>query len=179
MSRKSQNDIAITAINKVPATPAEQVWEPMVLRQGEMTRRFNNFLTGYPLFFGHDPDVEMLRGPDSMFNGTAPAFDLEDLDKEYRITAELPGMSNEDIDVKLANHVLTVKGEKKEKKEEKKVGYFLSERCFGTFQRSFCLTDDIDLDNIGAHFEKGVLSINLPKGNEAVANERKISVKAK
>ena len=111
--------------------------------------------------------------------GKAPAVDVCEREKEYEITAELPGMDTSNIDVKLANGVLTIKGEKKEEKEEKEKDYYLSERRFGSFQRSFQLPEGIDEDKIQASFEKGVLTIMLPKGAEAQKPEKKISIGAK
>ena len=106
-------------------------------------------------------------------------MDVCEREKEYEITAELPGMDTSNIDVKLANGVLTIKGEKKEEKEEKEKDYYLSERRFGSFQRSFQLPEGIEEDKIQANFEKGVLTIKLPKGTEAQKPEKKISIAAK
>jgi HSP20 family protein len=91
----------------------------------------------------------------------------------------LPGIDARNIDVKLANGVLTIRGEKKEEKEEKEKDYYLSERRFGSFQRSFELPEGIDEDKIQASFEKGVLTIKLPKGAEAQKPEKKISIGTK
>ncbi len=88
-------------------------------------------------------------------------------------------MDASNVDVKLANGVLTIKGEKKEEKEEKEKDYYLSERRFGSFQRSFQLPEGIDEDKIQANFEKGVLTVKLPKGAEAQKPEKKISIAAK
>ncbi|MGZ8309448.1 MAG: Hsp20/alpha crystallin family protein, partial [Rhodoplanes sp.] len=89
------------------------------------------------------------------------------------------GIDASNIDVKLANGVLTIRGEKKEEKEEKEKDYYLSERRFGSFQRSFELPEGIDEDKIQASFEKGVLTIKLPKGAEAQKPEKKISIGTK
>ncbi len=172
-------DVAAKAAEKASPAVADQVWQPVARLRDEMARMFNDFFSGHTPFFGRGFDVEPLRRSESMFGGTVPAFDLVDQDKQYRITAELPGMDENDIDVSLANHVLTVKGDKKEEVEEKKAGYFLSERRFGMFQRSFRLPDDIDLDKIGAHFQKGVLTISLPKATGEVTKKKKISVETK
>lgn len=109
----------------------------------------------------------------------APAVDVAEDDKAFRITAELPGMSEKDIDVTISGDMLTIKGEKREEKEEKAPNYYVSERRFGFFQRSFALPDGVDRDKIEAKFENGVLTLTLPKTPEAVKQQKKIEVKAK
>jgi HSP20 family protein len=90
---------------------------------------------------------------------------------------ELPGLDEKDVEVKLANGSLTVKGEKKEDKEEREKDYYFSERRYGSFVRSFPLPEGVNADKIEASFAKGVLTIKLPKTAEAQA-EKKIAVKA-
>lgn len=107
-----------------------------------------------------------------------PAFDLVEKDKEYEITAELPGIDEKNIEIKLSNHLLTIKGEKSESKEEKQKDYYLSERRFGSFQRSFQMPEGVDDDKIEATFSNGLLTVRLPKTAEARSAEKKISVKA-
>jgi len=108
----------------------------------------------------------------------APAMDLVEKEKEYEITAELPGIDEKNVEIKLANGTLTIKGEKKEEKEEKQKDYHLSERRYGSFQRSFPLPEGIDTDKVEATFAKGVLTVKLPKTVEAQKAEKKITVKA-
>jgi len=87
-------------------------------------------------------------------------------------------MDEKNVDVQVANGVMTVKGEKKEEKEEKKKGYHLQERHFGSFERSFELPDGVDPDKIEAKFKKGVLTVTMPKRPEAQTPVKKIDVKA-
>lgn len=87
-------------------------------------------------------------------------------------------MYQKNVEVKVANGVLTIKGEKNEEKEEKKKDYYLQERSFGSFQRSFELPEGVDLDKIEASFKKGVLIVKLPKKAEAQKPAKKIEVKA-
>ena len=108
----------------------------------------------------------------------APAMDLVEKEKEYEISAELPGIDEKNVEIKVANNTLTIKGEKNEEKEEKQKDYYLSERRFGSFQRSFALPDGIDADAIEANFVKGVLTVKLPKTAAAQKAEKKIAVKA-
>lgn len=108
----------------------------------------------------------------------APAIDLAEKPLEYEITAELPGLDGKDVEIKLSNHTLTIKGEKNEEKEEKDKDYYLSERRYGSFQRSFQLPEGVDPDKIEASFAKGVLKVRMPKTAEARSAEKKIAVKA-
>ena len=79
--------------------------------------------------------------------------------------------------MKFADGILTIKGEKREEKEERKKDYYLSERRFGSFQRSFQLPDGVDADKIEARFKNGVLTVTLPKSPEAQRKEKKIAIK--
>ena len=108
----------------------------------------------------------------------APAVDVVESEKAYEITAELPGMDEKNIEVKVANGTLTIKGEKQEEKEEKKKDYYLHERHFGSFERSFEMPEGVDADKIEASFKKGVLTVALPKKPEAQKPAKKIEVKA-
>ena len=108
----------------------------------------------------------------------APAVDVAETEKAYEITAELPGMDEKNIEVKFADGLLTITGEKKEEKEEKKKDYYLSERSYGSFQRSFQVPDSVDADKIEATFKKGVLTVTLPKTAAAQKAAKKIDVKA-
>lgn len=109
---------------------------------------------------------------------SVPPVDIAEKDGTYEITAELPGMDEKNVEVKLANGGLTIKGEKKEEKEEKRKDYHLSERSYGAFERYFALPDGIDTDKISASFKNGVLTVTLPKTAEAQKKEKKIDVKS-
>lgn len=106
-----------------------------------------------------------------------PAVDIAEKDKSFEITAELPGMDEKNIEIKLANGNLVIKGEKKEETEEQKKGYYLAERHYGSFERIFSLPKGVDPEQIAAHFSKGVLTISLPKKPEACKPEKVIPVK--
>jgi HSP20 family protein len=108
----------------------------------------------------------------------APAVDIVEQDNAYEIAAELPGMDEKNVEVKLANGGLIIKGRKEEEQEEKKKDYYVHERHFGAFERSFRLPDNVDTTKIDASFKKGVLRVTLPKKKEAQKPERKIEVKA-
>lgn len=109
---------------------------------------------------------------------SAPAVNFTETNGSYSITAELPGMEQDNVDITLANGILTIKGEKTEEKVEKNKDYHMSERRFGRFQRSFRLPEGIDVDKINADMAKGVLTITVPKSKQAKVAEKKISVKS-
>lgn len=96
----------------------------------------------------------------------------------YEISVELPGVAQDDIDIALADGVLTVKGEKRSERREEGEDYFFSEREYGRFQRSFRLPPDADAENVSAAFADGVLRITVPRRGEAQAGARKIRVRA-
>ena len=102
-------------------------------------------------------------------------MDVAEHEKAYEITAELPGMDESNIDVKFSDGTLTIKGEKKDEREERQKDYHLSERRYGSFQRSFSVPDGVDADKIEAHFKNGVLTVTLPKKPEAQKSEKKIA----
>ena len=156
-----------------------QQWRPFEGLRREVDRLFDDFSGGIwrsPFdrsFF----DVEPFRRAQTTL-GAMPAVDVTQTDKGYEITAELPGMEEKDIDVKLANGVLTIRGEKRDEKEEKKNDYYVRERSFGSFERSFQVPENVDTDKVSASFKKGVLTVMLPKSAEAQKAEKKIEVKA-
>lgn len=108
----------------------------------------------------------------------APAVDVAEKPSEYEITAELPGLDEKDVEVRLANGTLTIKGEKKEEKEQREKDYYVSERRYGSFARSFRVPEGVDTEQIEASFAKGVLTVKLPKTAQAQQAEKTIAVKA-
>lgn len=105
----------------------------------------------------------------------SPAIDLEETDGAYTVTAELPGLKPEEVDVSVENNVLTVRGEKKrEETKEEKGKWHVVERSYGSFERSFTLPRRVSEAKVEARFEDGVLNINLPKAEEAASRRIKI-----
>ena len=103
-----------------------------------------------------------------------PAVDVAETDKTYEITAELPGLHEKNIEVRLANGVLSIKGEKQEEKEEKEKDYYRRERSFGSFERRFQVPENVDEDKIEASFKNGILSVTLPKSAKHRSRRRKL-----
>ena len=174
-------------VSKVPVTHEErsvsssslQPWQPLENLHHQIDRLFEDFGRGVWQPFRHS-----LFGAEPFWQhevswGTAlPAVDVAESEKAYDITAELPGMDEKNIEVKVTDGSLTIKGEKQEEKEEKKKDYYLHERHFGSFERSFALPESVDADKIEAAFKKGVLTVTLPKKPEAQKPAKKIEVKA-
>jgi HSP20 family protein len=107
----------------------------------------------------------------------APAVDIVDKNNALEVTAELPGMDVNDIEVKFADGMLTIRGEKTEAREENKKDHYLSERRYGSFSRSFRIPSVVDADRIEANFKNGVLTVTLPKSPEAQTSEKKIAIR--
>jgi HSP20 family protein len=137
-----------------------------------------------------DPFLALRREMDALFDGFfganggvraletfEPRVDVSETDKEMRITAELPGIEEKDVEVSLSGDAITIKGEKREEKEEKGKEQYRLERSYGAFRRSFSLPCEVDADKATASFKKGVLTVMLPKTAEA-AKSKKIAVKA-
>jgi HSP20 family protein len=115
---------------------------------------------------------------ESPFLFAQPAVDMTEDEKAYTITAEMPGLEQKDIEVSLSGKTLTLTGQKREETEQKEEGVHISERAYGSFQRSFTLPDGVDSDKVSAELSKGVLTITLPKTPEAQKSQKKIEVKA-
>ncbi len=157
----------------VPARTTD-VWRSL---RDEMERVFDRFGGAFAMpSLRRMFDFEPVRRIERTFTFTVPAIDVAENGKAYTITAELPGMEAKNVDVSVSGDVLTIKGEKREEKEQKEEDYYLSERSFGSFQRSFSLPAGIDRDKISSELKKGVLTITLPKTAEA-QKQVKIEVK--
>ncbi|HVI52192.1 MAG TPA: Hsp20/alpha crystallin family protein [Candidatus Sulfotelmatobacter sp.] len=107
-----------------------------------------------------------------------PRMDVVELDKVFEITAELPGVDEADIDISIGEGTLTIRGEKKAESEDKSGDYHVSERTWGSFTRSFTLPESADEAHVTASFDKGVLSLTIPKLDKPAPARRKIEVKA-
>lgn len=125
----------------------------------------------------------LAREMDSLFGGISgsndlwsPPVDVEETPDQLVLTAELPGMQHEDIDVELEDGVLTIQGEKKEEQKDENTQGLLYERRWGSFTRRFTLPRAVDANNITANFENGILTIRVPKAEEAKG--RKIQITA-
>ena len=169
--------LPIKTEKKETAPAAAGDWQPLESLRREIDRVFENFHRGAWLspFSRTAFDLEPFWRRDGSW-GTAPAVDIVEKDKTYEITAELPGMDDKNVEIKFADGMLTIKGEKQEEKEERKKDYYLHERNYGSFQRMFRVPEGVDADKIAASFKKGVLTVTLPKSPEAQKKEKTIAI---
>jgi len=139
---------------------ARREWNPFDSLQREIDRLFEDFGRKLPAF-----------GATCL----TPTIDVTETDKEIEITAELPGLEEKDVEVNVADNVLTIRGEKKADKEEKNKNYQIVERSYGAFARTVELPDGIDPAAIKASIAKGVLKVTVPK--PAPAKTTKVEIK--
>jgi HSP20 family protein len=140
-------------------------------------RLFDDFGTGLrPAFRRGMFDMEPFWRLDAGF-GKVPAVDIAETAHGYEVTAELPGIDHTSVEVKYADGTLTIEGEKKDDKGEKRQNRYLSERCYGSFQRAFRVPDSVDPDRVEASFKNGVLTVKLPKTAEAQKTEKRIEIR--
>jgi HSP20 family protein len=159
-------------------TPAPAM-EPFRAFRTEMDRLFDRFFSGSAWPMMRRP---LWREPawdfETTFEMGAPKVDVTEDEKGYKLSAELPGLTEKEIEVSLADGMLTLKGEKKQEKEENTKQYWLSERAYGSFQRTFALPEGVDPEKVTAQFAKGILTLTLPKKPELVKAAKKIEVTA-
>ena len=165
------------AVEARPAPMAMQAWRPFEGLGREMDRLFEDFsLNPFRLSLRRPVfNIEPFWHPESWM--TVPAVDFVETEKDYELTADLPGLDEKDVEVKIAGGVLTVKAEKEEGKEETKKDFHLRERRFGSIERALRVPEGVDTDKIEAHFKKGVLTVMLPKTAEAQKPVKRIEVK--
>ena len=173
--------VAVKSEGKTAVPAGARSRHPLENLRDEIDRLFEDFGRGFGRFpFGRSAfALEPFWRAESSFGPAMPAVDVVEKDTSYHITAELPGLDEKNVEVTVAEGVLTIKGEKKEEKEEKDKDYYRSERRYGSFQRSFELPPGVDQGKIDASFKNGVLTINLPKSPEAQKKEKKIAISSK
>jgi HSP20 family protein len=161
--------MAKTEITKLGETSPARPRDIFSAIRDEMDRVFGRFERDWPF-----PSVFGREGRRAVM---MPELDVRESGDSITIEAELPGVEEKDVTVTLANGLLTIKGEKKQEKEEKSASYYITERSFGSFQRYLRLPDTVDDSKVEARFEKGVLKVTAAKKPEAVKAERRIEIK--
>lgn len=133
--------------------------------QREINKMFDGFFrTGF-------------RDDDGFISSWVPAVDIAEHDNEYVVKVELPGVTKDDVKITMQDNILTIRGEKKEEKESKESSWHRVERSYGAFQRSFTLPTTVKADKIEATYKDGILSIMLPKAEEARPKQIEVKVK--
>lgn len=143
-------------------------YAPVFSLQQEMNRLFDSFFQGFEhkMFSPFEETAQMFR----------PSLDIAESDRDLKVTVELPGLTEKDIDLSISNNSLSIKGEKREEKEENTSGYYRMERHYGSFYRTIPLPCAIDEEKVEAKFKDGVLSVTLPKSSQVLQETRKITV---
>ena len=148
--------------------PVAQGNDPFSLLQREVNRAFDEVFRGFPA---------MGRGAAGL-GGFAPQLDVRETEQGLEIAAELPGMSEQDIELRLEGDLLTLAGEKKDERTQDQGGLHLTERSFGRFQRAFRLPFRLDPNQVRAQFDKGVLRVTLPRPQPQQQGGGRIQIQA-
>jgi HSP20 family protein len=140
--------------------------DPFLSLHRDVNRLFDEVFRGF--------DTPSLFGRMRIGNGAWPNVEVSETDKDIRVTAEVPGLEEKDIEVLLEDGVLTLRGEKKSETED--TGRQFSERYYGRFERRLALGREVQEDNVAATFKNGVLTVTLPKTAKAQANAKRIAI---
>ncbi|MEI8027693.1 MAG: Hsp20/alpha crystallin family protein [Pseudomonadota bacterium] len=156
----------IPSVRRTPARPLEA--DPIVSFRNSLERLFEDFSTNFE---------DLTPTPSGQFlRSFTPKLDLQEDDSKIILTAELPGLRDNDVQVELNRDYLTIKGEKKSFQEDKNKDGIHCERTFGAFERTIRLTSEINKDKIDASVRDGVLTVNLPKTHEGKKDVKRIPV---
>lgn len=143
---------------------------PFYSLQRQMNSLFDDFFRGFDI-----APRGFAAGGLGVFS---PSIDVKESDKDFTIRAELPGVEEKDIEVTVTENAVTIKGEKKEEKEDKGKNYYYMERSYGSFNRVIPLDTEAESDKAEASFKNGVLNITIPKSQTAKAKGTKVPIKA-
>jgi HSP20 family protein len=140
--------------------------DPFLSLHRNVNRLFDDVFRGF--------DAPSVFGGMMSRNGSWPNVEIAETEKEIRVTAEVPGLDEKDIEVLLEDGVLTLRGEKKSETEDKERQF--TERYYGRFERRLALGSEVEQDNVAASFKNGVLAVTLPKTEKARANAKRIAI---
>jgi HSP20 family protein len=154
--------------SRVPSLFRDNERDPFLSLHREVNRLFDDVFRGLD---GGLPSV----GRVSPFNGNWPSVEISDNDKEIKVTAEVPGMEEKDIEVLLDDGVLTLRGEKRSETGDKDRQF--SERYYGRFERRIPVGCEVQEDEVDARFRNGVLTVTLPKTEKAQSQVKRIAIK--
>ena len=146
----------------------------------EVDSLFDNFFSNFSLgSFGRGHDLLDPIRKAAPARDLMPSMDVTETDKEFRASAEMPGMDEGDIDLAITDHQLIIKGEKKEETKSNEEGHRLMERHYGSIYRSVALPDGVDEDSVDATYEKGVLTVTMKKAKSKKKAAKSIKIKSK
>jgi len=146
---------------------------PLMQLHNEIDRLFNETFRGFPSIFSNPewPDMTSLI--------LKPNIDIKDTDENYIVSVEIPGVTRDNVDLRVDGNLLTITGEKKQEKKQEKENYQCIERQYGSFERMLTLPQDADAENIDAKFKDGILTVRIKRKAHTVSKEtRKVEVKA-
>ena len=152
--------------SQAPSIYRNDDMDPFMSLHRNVNRLFDEVFRGF--------DTPSVLGRMAPLNGTWPSVEFSETDKEIRVTAEIPGLDENDVEVMLDDGVLTLRGEKKAETEDKDRQF--SERYYGRFERRFGLGREVEDDKVAATFKNGVLTVTLPKTKRAQANAKRIAI---
>ncbi|MBN2676223.1 MAG: Hsp20/alpha crystallin family protein [Alphaproteobacteria bacterium] len=151
---------------KYSIEPRRRELSPFGSLRSDINRLFDDFFSPF--------NISEFPSSKAIFQ---PRMDIVETDKEYEVKVDLPGMKEKDVNVEIHDGLLTIEGEASEEKEDKQKNYHLCERQYSSFHRSVSISKDVDEEKAEASFKDGVLTVNLPKKEEAQKTVRKLEIK--
>jgi HSP20 family protein len=150
--------------------PSSEGSDPILTLHREMNRLFDDVVRGFAM-------PSTFAAP-SLVGGTGrwPSIEVEEMDREYRVTAELPGLNEKDVEVLFEDGVLTIRGERRVENEDRARAF--SERYYGRFERRLRLGRDVDPDKLSATFENGLLTVSVPRSEQEQDRAKRIPINA-
>ena len=152
-------NVPVQRSDAVAQYPQGSSGNPIIQLRREINGLFENAFRG----FGISPFRSDFLTPLTAEGLLKPQVDIGATDKEYSITVEVPGVSEKDVKVEISGNIMTIRGEKRQEKEEKDKNYYRVERSYGSFQRVLSLPEDANQDDVKATFNKGVLTVKMPR----------------
>jgi len=162
---------------KRPVRVHDEARRPLPAATNDMQRMFDGFFEDFFARRFGENWLAPFAEPLGRFGETMPRIDLEETDREFKITAEVPGLEAEDIDVTLGDHCVIIRGFRSDEHEENKKGYHVKEIHSGSFYRSIPLPIEVDRDGVEAYCKNGQLRLTLPKSEAGRVAVKKIEVK--
>lgn len=168
----------VTVETEKRSEAGDPVFRPLGLLRDDIDVAFDRMFRNWP-FQGRALDAGSFAGSGGGDAAVQPRVDVSEDDDKYEIAAEVPGVDEKDISLTIKDDLLTLKGEKKTERKEEKKNFYMKERSYGSFVRSFQLPDSVKADKVRAKFANGVVTIEMPKKPKSKAKEKRIPIKSK